>query len=402
MRRALALVTAVVFVACDPPPVLPSADERQNSDTARIEGEVVITGAARGNVVLTLFHADRPPPPEGTGRPLAFAFIPAEKVFGGAMDDAEDKGPFTAPYAFTLVPEGRYLIKGFIDRIACLPNLGCREPDFIPWYGVTGEPNAGDVGGAAVDPFTRTMRVIEVKRRDGRLVPTTDVNVSFSDSATLPADRPAFRVSGEAVIDPSKPAHLLQLDPEPISDGVMQLTAPTFLIRYVDDDQDGVPDDRNADGVPDFWPRVVVRKLADREPPLLDENDLDRDGVLDAEGPDYERADGTADGAPDLVVLAAGLRPDPLLAALTNEDGTPRMTPVPMEKLELIVRPLALDARDPAAPAPLKSLPKGRYAIVLIQFTGQTWRVPNELQPALAEAAGLPSVETQAFTLEVK
>ena len=50
----------------------------------------------------------------------------------------------------------------------------------------------------------------------------------------------------------------------------------------------------------------------------------------------------------------------------------------------------------------LKSVPPGRYAITLVQFTGQTWRVPNELQPAVADATGLPAFESQAFVFEVK
>ena len=33
--------------------------------------------------------------------------------------------------------------------------------------------------------------------------------------------------------------------------------------------------------------------------------------------------------------------------------------------------------------------------------TGQTWRVPNELQPAVATSVGLPTVETQAFFVDV-
>jgi hypothetical protein len=69
--------------------------------------------------------------------------------------------------------------------------------------------------------------------------------------------------------------------------------------------------------------------------------------------------------------------------------------------LAVIVQPVAVDVRDPSRRVPLKSVPSGRYAVTLVQFTGQTWRVPNELSPPLALAEGLPPVESQAFVLEV-
>jgi hypothetical protein len=46
-------------------------------------------------------------------------------------------------------------------------------------------------------------------------------------------------------------------------------------------------------------------------------------------------------------------------------------------------------------------VPPGRYALTLVQFTGQTWRVPNELSPPLAQEDGLPAVESQSFVLDV-
>jgi hypothetical protein len=178
---------------------------------------------------------------------------------------------------------------------------------------------------------------------------------------------------------------------------------PGFLVRYMDEDGNGEPDDTNNDGVPELWPRVVVRKLALSGGGLVDENDLDRNGLLDAEGADYTRFDGTTDGLPDQVVLAAGLVPDAPLAALRAAEmaGRPRMDPVVVSKLDLVVQPLAYDTRDPRQPMRLKSLPSGRYALILLQFTGQTWRTPNELSPSLTPTFGLPSVDSQSFIIEV-
>ncbi|MGA9525558.1 MAG: hypothetical protein WBV82_29135, partial [Myxococcaceae bacterium] len=96
---------------------------------------------------------------------------------------------------------------------------------------------------------------------------------------------------------------------------------------------------------------------------------MNRDGVVDDQGADYARADGTTDGKADLVVLAAGLVPDTIPPALTSPEGSPIMTPVPVPELTLAIRPIALDSRDLKAPMPMKSVPPGRYAIIVIQST---------------------------------
>jgi len=74
---------------------------------------------------------------------------------------------------------------------------------------------------------------------------------------------------------------------------------------------------------------------------------------------------------------------------------------VPIAQLPLLIAPMAYDVSDPARPAVLKRVPPGRYAITVIQFTGQTWRVPNELAPALAADRGFREVASQGFVLEV-
>ncbi|HZI10374.1 MAG TPA: hypothetical protein VE153_08240 [Myxococcus sp.] len=408
LKKSLAglALASLPLLGCEPPPVVPTSDARQSTRSARVEGNLVVQSRARGNVVVFLYDAERPPPPQGTGRPVSFTVIPASEVFGPALH-GDTPGPFTAPFTFSLVATGRYTLRGFIDADGCLsPSApqGCRRSDFNPWYGVTSEPNAGDVGGAAVDPSTGAMVTVEVAEdEDGQPQPVTGVAVSFSDTARVPVDRPAFKVQGDPRVVPGGPIRVYRLTAQPIQEGVVDQRPPGMMVSYVDANRDGQPDDANGDGVPELWPRVVVRKLAD-VPGVVDENDLDRNGVPDTTGPfvDYLHADGTQDGKADVVVLAAGLVPDGPIAALRDEQGRPRMQPVFVPELQLAVRPMAFDARDPAAPALLKELPRGRYAVVLIQFTGQTWRVPNELDPALATAVKLPPLESQAFFLEVR
>lgn len=391
-------IAALALFACEPPPVVPGADKRQNTQLSRIEGELVVASAARGDVVVLLFDAARPPPPAGTGRPLTFTVVPRAQLFAGAADGG--LGPFTAPYVFSLVAPGRYTVRAFVDANA----------DFIPWYGVTGEVNQGDVGGAAVDAVTRAPREVVIGED---LAPALGVPVSISDAARVPVDRPVFKSldgAAELALSAGGPPRVVELALNPLSEGLIHQAAPAFLARFVDDDGDGAPDDANGDGAPDLWPRVVVRKLAgDAEGVgLLDENDLDKNGVLDEGGEDYEHLNPATgqrvppDGKPDLVVLAAGLDPTDLAPLLLDAGGKVKPQATPVARLKLVIRPTALDASVAGAPAPLLALPSGRYAVVVIQQTGQTWRTPNELSPGIAERLGFPAVASQAFTVVVR
>jgi hypothetical protein len=289
----------------------------------------------------------------------------------------------------------------------------CHSPDFNPFYGVTGEPNQFDVGGAAVDlnDAKRPMRVLSVARgSDGKLAPVTGVSVSFADTALVPFDRPAFELDGSVATAGDGVTKVLTLKPLAVRQGGVNQAPPAFFVRYVDNNGDGTPDDADGDGAYDLWPRVIVRKLSTDPkavPGITDENDVDRNGILDAEGAEYESLEGT-DSQPDLVVMAAGLVPTALYAALNNTDGTPKrnldgslaMAMVP--SLTVAIRPAALNAANAAAaPVRLTAVPPGGYAVMLMQFTGQTWRVPNELAPGLSQNLGFPAVESQGFAYVV-
>ncbi len=389
MKNVL-LALALVLGGCEAPTVFPGFDKRQNLSLGRIEGQVIVNSTARGRIILFLYDATRPPPPLGTGRPLTFTVVSSEAVFGAAIEG--DSGPFTAPFAFSLVAPGRYLIRGFVDANA----------DFIPWYGVTADTTEGDVGGAAIDPTTRASRIVEVGVDEaGNPVPALDVPVSFADSARLPIDRPIFSVvGGMSSVTLSGTPVVIELQATPIDEGVMTQPTPAFLVRFLDDDGDGVPDDANGDGIPEVWPRVVVRKVQQEGSPLLDENDLDKNGVVDATGVDYEHAAAASDGLPDVVVLAAGFNVAEYASQLVDgTTGRVKTTPTAVPRLKLVLQPRAFDASTPAGPQPLKAVPIGRYAITVIQQTGQTWRVPNELG---LEVPGLPLVPSQGFVVQVQ
>lgn len=434
MSRSLVagLTLGLLLSACEPPPVIPTADRRQQGANSRIEGEILVSARSRGNVVLFLFDVNRPPPPQGTGRPVAFTFIPANAIFGASLEDTAHAGPFVAPFAFSQVPAGTYLIRGFLDAYGGTTSPE-RTPDFIPWYGVTSEVNRGDVGGAYVDPLTRAFRTVTLAEdAEGRLQPVSGVTVTFQESAltVVPVDRPAFEVvTDSATFSPQlgnlETNKVVQLNVAPLRAGVIDQREPAFLFRYQDENLDGVVDQLN--GVPQLWPRVIVRKLADEANPalLVDQNDRDRNGILDPDGfvdyPHLDLSTGTpvaADGQPDLVVLAAGWHPAQVAAQLNDSGGVPltepdptrpgftRFVTVPMTSLQLVLGssagPLALDASNPLAPSPLAVIPPGLYAIILIQQTGQTWRLPNELNPPVASELNLPSdFPSQGFVLTV-
>ena len=320
--------------ACDHPPLYPGSDNRQVTASARIEGTVVVNTAARGNVELFLYDAARPPPPTGTGRPKSFLVLEQATVFGNAVPG--DVGPFTAPFAFSLVLPGTYLVRGFVDA----------NSDFIPSFAVTSEPNQGDVGGSAIDA-SRNPRTVEVTA-DALGMPqaAVDVRVAFSDALKLPVDRPAFAVTpSTATLGPTGTTLELSVLPlSPASDPFILEPNPIFLARLVDTNGDGTPDD--------FWPHVVVRKLS-AQSLLADENDLDKNGILDTDAgfADYEHVDPMtgeipADGAPDLVVLAAAF--DHNIAGLLSADGGVRSDPLPVPKLTLHISPRALDVSDAA------------------------------------------------------
>lgn len=381
----LALACALA-VGCEPPPIKPTADPVQSMQNARIEGQVVVQSRARGNAVILLYDAQHPPPPVGSGRPLTFTVIPSDALFGAA--DSSAGGPFVAPFTFSRVAPGDYLVRGFIDADTCAPSGStptCHPSDFIPPYTVTGQPDTGDVGGAAVDALTLQPRVVKIApdAETGALQAVTGVSVSFSDSSTVPLDPPAFWVDPSAS-SPHFDMSLgmrLTLKPLVLQRGVVKLLTPRFVMRLVD---------ATGSGQAEVWPKVLVRKVADSSN-LLDENDLDDNGILDAQGIDY-----TGDGVPDRVILGAALD-----SSVTDPATAAKGAPIQVDSLPINIAPRAYVLGDQGSLVPLPSVPHGRYAVTLVQFTGQSWRVPNDLSQVVSLEAVPAEQSEMTFIIDV-
>ncbi|MBS2029846.1 MAG: hypothetical protein JST54_18235 [Deltaproteobacteria bacterium] len=439
MRALPAIALATLLAACSSPPVQTSADRLNTAITTTLSGQVVVAGGARGDAVILLYEAAHPPAPFGTGHPIAFALVPASTLFAGALHDGNAPGPFAASYTFPTVAPGTYLVAAFLDSDACLtgPSTTCQLSDFDPFYIVTREPNGHDQLGGHVDQNGQLLPVLVPQADpDGHLAAVSGVQVGIGATALL--DRPTFSVVGDPnQLDAQGNISVSKTEPTffglsslPLNASPVVEKQPAFLVRYVDDDHDGKPD-LSPLGVPALWPKIFVRKIADPDPSnvvpavaagLRDENDLDDDGVLDAAGKSYDHlllVDGgapqliKADAAPDLVILPTAyvdqpiadpnlaLVPAQLYAQLALPDGGPDMEAVlPQTTLPVAVLPQAVDASG-LIPVPLAAIPPGRYAVIVEQFTGQTWRVPNELSPAVAPGVGLTPTGSQAFTFTV-
>jgi hypothetical protein len=412
------LLSSLWLLACSNPPVQTSADRQGLPITTTLSGQVVFQGTARGDAFVFLFDANNPPPPVGTGHPLTFQRITADQLFGSSIHDGISAGPFAASYQIPLVAPGTYLVTATLDGDVCLtsPGNSCRLGDFNPFFDVTDQPDGVDFVGGHVDAQGSLVPVVvPPPDSNNKLAAVGPVQVVIGQA--MP-DRPVFNAQVASSQVPKNEPTLFTLAGEVIELGPVDEQQPVFLVRYRDDNHDGVPD-VDANGIPQLWPRVVVRKIADPDPshpssidPLLaaglrDENDLDNNGQLDATGISYAHLapNGTvipAGTTPDLVVLAAAIALDPIpnppptnpaqlavplqiYAQLAEPDGGPDMNKVlQMTTLPMVILPEALDAADPTQPQPLTAMPPGRYAVIVEQYTGQTWRLPNELQPAVA------------------
>ena len=311
-----------------------------------------------GPAILFRFDCDAPPPPQGAGSPADFVVVPESSFDAGA-----------AEFVFPLVPPTScHIIAGFVDR----------DRDFHYAYSVTAQASAGDL---SISP-----RVVEI----GAAVAGTEwiepvVGVLLRAETPVPLERPAFEPiaadSGEVVapsllIDPAgQPLGdaLFLVSAHEVRSDLVDVVAPVFTVVFAaDGDEDGLPDDLNDDTLPDIlWPKVVIRRLEPSDP----------------------NGQEIADPLVHLAALVLPLNPlqpedgetNLLAQALSSGQAFDGVSALLAHRIAVLVPGLAVVSPEPLELVPLSELASsgvavtGRYQLLLMNSTGQTWSLPNEL-----------------------
>lgn len=269
-----------------------------------------------GNVILTLFEYDNPPPPTGTATSAAnLLTIPGVSLFSGSDDcltPDDDPSEFitrTAEFAWPELPLGHgaetqsYQIRGFYDY----------DGNFNPFFSVTNLPTQGDIaGGAFVDPnatireFRRLTFEGEATRPNGQVIngvsvalgaPVTTARPVFymesgtlDSAATLPTTSDSVMRENQILAETNTFLNLYDAEDDATSfsvlarafaDAGMPLDEPAgmaigdvvsnyphaWYVRYVDADGDGNPDLHpilGAAGV--FWLTPIVLMVRAQTP----------------------------------------------------------------------------------------------------------------------------------------
>ncbi len=366
MNRTLRILGALAAcaTACEKPSVAPGLDQICDGGPCEappgvIEGNVVYSGTARGDVVLLLFDLAALPPPDGTGTTaVAVARVPESTMFAGAAPGSI--GPFSAAYTFSQVPAWRsYQVRAFVDA----------THDFSPFFDYTQQPRAGDpVGGHGTPGPGGVAQLAAVDVAAGQLV--TGVDVALTQ--VLPYDPPAFELaSGSQSFDVSmdRPANLrLRIRPLTAQNATF---ADAHFALELDRDAQGNRQSSFDDGLDDVFPRVVLRQTSG----------------LDAQGKVVAIAASTAAIVPCRVIST------PVLPALVNLPAG--AVPVPLDQIDVLVEPFAVGPDR----KPLASIPVGSYEVVVIEKSGQVWTVPNQLgDPSSVQTGWYDASQAQLVT----
>jgi len=352
-------------LACEKPALGPGLDQYACGGhlcpaPGVIQGSLVYSGTARGDAIVLLFEASALPLRHGNGTgAAAIARVPESALFRNAP--RASIGPFSAPFTFTQVPSRRgYQIRAFIDA----------SGEFDPFFDYAQQPRAGDPAGAYGEPGPGLARLLDVQVAPGQVV--RGVNVELTQ--TVPYDPPSFElVGGSQTLDPDidRPVRL-KLRTTRLEARSATFENPRFGLE-LDRDLQGNRRGSFGDGLDDVFPRVFLRQLS---------------GV-DGQGNPVPTAPGAA------AIVPCRVNSLPLLPALVSLP--PGATPVARDTLEVLVQPWAVAAIDLA---PLPSIPRGTYQVVVIERSGQAWTLPNQLgDPAAAGTPDFAPSQSQVVTL---
>jgi len=332
-----------------------------------IDGTATISGGdAIHSVYVFAYSTSHPPPPYGTGTPVSADFHAAsELVTNGANKQVA--------FALRGLPADSYFVVALADA----------RGDFAvdPTY-LFAAPGPGSFTGAHLDANFALAPVTVA----AAAVPNVGVNIAASDAAALPA-RPSFELTIEGLPVTSD---LTSLFPDAVTPARITLTGLPVLNAQTAalDPESGATQfpvsfqscsatdpsmgaDNDFDNLPDLYPRILVVRLADS----------------DASGLTIDPAN---------IAIPAAIDPTPYLGALGS---CANATTVLASNLSVILQPVAVQQLANGSLVQM-AIPAGRYGVVLESKTGQLWRIPNELQPALLDPRAAATSAGQALATQ--
>ncbi|TNE91060.1 MAG: hypothetical protein EP330_06310 [Deltaproteobacteria bacterium] len=400
MRIAILAVLALSFTACQYS--APLADDRETPLNV-IAGTVAADSVDNPtHTILFVTDAANPGPPAGTGSPETFTTVP-----GSAFTDPSLAGLSGAHWSITNVPDGDWLVSGFMDQdndfyfstqISVLAGATCGDVIGAHVADVVSQALApvSVYGGVLADDVTVALAVRLTTERPAFTIESAQIDASSGNGpdisiATANAGGPfpqqfALRATGVHTDVPGLgEVHL---------DGPFDPTAPApcqtaILTSIVDANLDGVPDEPpglEGNGLIDTWPKIYLQYLGDTGDdstwaaqafvsPLFRATLAGENNSYDDDG------DGTVDESYDIPLNTPSYLPEIQVtwipgALHTLADGTQEVVTVPDQ------------------------IPQGDWSITIVEETGQTWSVPNQL-------ASWPSIDNsfdptkQAATLVI-
>lgn len=337
-----------------------------------IEGTITVDSATSGPVLVLLYDAADPPPPEGTGRPINFTTV-TEHAFDGAT------GLRSADYAFTNVPDGDWLVVAVQDT----------DGDFNPLFTPTAGATCGDVGGAHIDSLTSGEPAV-VSTQGGVVASGVGVIVA----SVVPFERPAFVFVNNAVSqDGSDPLFTVSStgvsSVTGVTDEPYTLTGPfdgtdtcdtAFWVFIPDDDGDGTPNAHPnasfaAAGLPEIWPRFYLQYLGDGAVTLAED---------------------------EVYASEVVINPTEILTSLALGEISTN-TLIPSTELSLYYPGAAQHTVGGETSLVVGAeVPTGSWALTAVSLTGQTWTLPNALAslPSGDEASFVPATQSAALLIE--
>lgn len=306
----------------------------------RINGRVRIPNDHRADAYVFAFDASNPPPPAGTGRPVALATLRAASFLeagGGALD---------APFLLSGLRDGTYIVRGLLDVTG----------DFSPISDLLAQPPKGDFGGSSNPAAVRVTAGS----------PATGIQVDLLTPILF--DRPAFEFDPIEISRTALPKTIeLRTHAIPFLKMTQEtLRIPVTLACPVPDPF--CPADEDGDNLRDLYPRVLLSLMSgDTGDPR------------------------TAPDDPERIAIPGIVDPIPFLTALSG--GAPA---VPATSLRVILPPAAVKVAADGTRQILSPPPPGRYRVNVLSATGQTWSVPSPLD-AILRRIGTPREDsTQA------